>query len=533
MIDTGDPTVDALVVGLLHERTEVEKTDLTYTFDLSAALDNDPEYSRFNQAMIDRHLAVFTSVSSFTGATFTEAEPGADADLFFAFRLDTPTAYVVNYLDGILHVHDPSRDQPDLGSYVDHLVLHEFGHGLGLEHGHDPDGLPPEFQGHDWTVMSYRANPDAATLFYTDSHGPETFMLADVAALQYLYGANFDFQAGNTLYTVDFSTGEFFVDGVGQGVPINNETLRTVWDGAGNDTLDLSNARAGLEIDLRPGAFTSFGDAYLAFQGEDAEENALFSQGNLANPYLYQGNTSSLLENAIGGRFDDVITGNVANNRLEGRGGDDSIYGLAGDDTLYGFEGDDELSGGEGDDLILDGLGQTTASGDEGDDFVIALSGDALLTGGADNDILVGGADNDLLRGEAGNDVLRGDAGRGLLFGDDLLDGGEGDDLLMGGRGEDQFIFRPGEGADVIGSFVAGDLAPGAIADVVATGADFRSGVDQIVLSGFVDVTAENVLSFLSEDMESGHAVFAAEDTSITFFGVTSDQILAEDFVFL
>jgi serralysin len=342
--------------------------------------------------------------------------------------------------------------------------------------------------------------------------------------LQYLYGANFDTATGDTTYTVDFDTGEFFIDGAGQGIPNNRETLRTIWDGAGNDTLDLSNAQSALRIDLQPGNFTSFGQAYLAYQGEGRFGNDLYAEGNIANAYLYEGNPASLIENAIGGDFSDYIVGNIAHNML---------FGGAGDDSLFGLVGDDDLDGGSGDDLIVDGIGVTTAHGGEGADFIVALSSDNTLDGGLDGDILIGGTGNDLLQGGDGNDVLRGDAGRGLLFGADRLVGGLGDDLMMGGRGADLFEFAVNAGNDVIGNFLASDLEVSGAADVVAQGSDFQSGIDQIVLSGFAGVTKENVGTFISAQADTGHAMFLAEGTSITFFDIAPDALSAEDFLFL
>ncbi len=525
MIDIGESTLDQLIEGLVRGLAPFGATEITYTFELSSDLRADPAYSALNQASIDRHLEVFAHAAALTGLTFREVDPDVEsADFYFTFLEGVPTAYVVAHLGGTLHVYNPDRDQPVLGSYTDHLILHEVGHGFGLEHGHDFEGLPPAFQGHSWSVMSYRAHPDTDSLFYGDSHGPETYMPADIAALQYLYGANFETESGDTVYTVNFENGEFFIDGESQGDPVNRETLRSIWDGGGIDTLDLSNAQSSLEVDLRPGAFTSFGDAYLAYQADGPFGSDLYAEGNLANPYLYEGDVRSLLENAIGGKFGDKLVGNVANNRLEGRGGNDSLFGLV---------GDDELLGGAGDDLIVDGIGDTLAAGDDGDDFVIALSGSGTLTGGLDADILIGGIDDDVLDGGAGNDVLRGDASMGLLFGNDTLIGGADDDLLMGGRGADEFQFTTNDGDDTIAAFDAGDLAPGTVATVAATGADFESGVDEIIFTGFTQVTADNVMSFVVDDPDTGHAVFAAEGTSITFFDISTAQLQAEDFIFV
>jgi len=525
LIDTGDKTVDALVAGLLVgvDTSLFNQTELTYSFDLIPVLEGVTGYTPLNQASIDRHLEVFAEITALTGLEFRESDPNLGAlDLYFTFRESTETAFVVELEDGgILHVYNPIRDTPILGSYTDHLILHELGHGLGLEHGHDPGALPRAFQGHSWSLMSYRAHPGTESLAFGDTHGPETYMAADIAALQYLYGANFETAAGDTTYSVDFDTGEFFIDGESQGVPNNREVLRSIWDGSGNDTLDLSSATSDLSVDLRPGQFTSFGPDYLAYQGESRLRDDLFAEGNLANPYLFEGNIASLLENAIGGTGDDQIIGNVVTN---------SLNGGAGQDSLFGREGDDVLVGGEGDDVIIDGIGATQADGGAGRDFVVALSGDGTLRGGDDDDIIIGGIGGDALFGEAGNDVLRGEAGIGFLFGADTLSGGTGDDLLMGGGGADRFEFTTDDGADVIGAFALTDVKVDGTGTATPNGADFVSGFDQIILTGFSTVDADNVLDFVT-DGDDG-AVFAAEGTTITFFDLLVADLSVEDFVF-
>ena len=523
MIDTGDRTVDALIAGLLLNASQADVSELRYAFDLTPDLVGDVGYGTLNQAARDRHLAVFAEVTALTGLTFTQVDPAfQDADLYFATVVGTKTAYVVPHYSGLLHVYNPGRDDPVLGSYEDHLILHELGHGLGLEHGHGAGRLPFAYQGHSWSVMSYRAHPDTDSLDYADTHGPETFMPADIAALQYLYGANFNAASGDTIYTVDFDTGELMIDGVGQGIPLNKEMLRAIWDGNGIDTLDLSNAPNSVSISLEPGGFTSFGSAFLSFQGYSPFGENLFAMGNIANPYLYNGNPASLLEAAVGGQYRDILVGNFADNTLEGRGGNDSLFGMAGNDRLMG---------GDGNDMIVDGLGDTTALGDADDDYLTVLSGRGTLDGGEGDDILIGGIDDDALVGGAGRDVLRGDASHGFMFGDDTLTGGKDDDLLMGGRGADQSIFFTNDGDDVIGRFKASDLKIGEADRVVAQGADFVSGVDQVVLNGFAGVDAANVLTFVTEGPDG--AVFAAEGTSITFFELSVDDLQVEDFVFL
>ncbi|HEV2563987.1 MAG TPA: M10 family metallopeptidase C-terminal domain-containing protein [Microvirga sp.] len=59
------------------------------------------------------------------------------------------------------------------------------------------------------------------------------------------------------------------------------------------------------------------------------------------------------IENAIGGRFDDTLQGNAAENLLRGGGGADTLLGGAGNDTLHGGSGNDRLSGGVGQDVFV------------------------------------------------------------------------------------------------------------------------------------------------------------------------------------
>jgi hypothetical protein len=519
VIDTGDALLDQLIDGLLMDSFYESGNEITYTFELTADLTEDDGWSMLNQATIDRHLQVFAEVSAFTGLKFTEVNAlKQDADLYFGFSEGTSTAFVQDFNGGVLHVYNPDRNMPILGGYVDHLILHELGHGLGLEHGHDDGALPEAYQGHSWSVMSYRSHPDTNGLSFGDEHGPETYMLADIAALQYQFGANFEAHADDTLYEVNFNTGEFMINGESQGVPVNEKTQRAIWDGAGVDTLDLSNGKDDMTINLQPGAFTSFGDSYLP---DATGAGEYFAEGNLANPYLYYGNISSLLEIAVGGGFNDLIIGNLLNNTLTGGNGEDGLYGMEGDDTL---------NGGLDNDLIVDGLGNTTARGDADDDVVVALSGQGNLEGNASDDVLIGGIDADYLSGGVGNDKIRGEGGRGLLFGDDVIIGGAGDDLLMGGRGADQFVFRPDDGNDIIAGFIVGEVTTAASRKTEPAFADFMVGVDTVLLSGFRDVDASNVMEFVS-DGDDG-AIFSTQGTTITFYGISADALTTDDFAF-
>ena len=145
------------------------------------------------------------------------------------------------------------------------------------------------------------------------SNQPQTYMQYDLAALQYMYGANYTTNATDTVYSWSATTGEMFVNGVGQGAPSGNKILMTIWDGGGTDTLDLSNYGRGVTVDLRPGAFSTLDQTqlanHLAYQGLTA-----LAPGNVAMSLLYNNDARSLIENAKGGDGNDIFVGNIANN---------------------------------------------------------------------------------------------------------------------------------------------------------------------------------------------------------------------------
>lgn len=82
----------------------------------------------------------------------------------------------------------------------------------------------------------------------------------------------------------------------------------------------------------------------------------------------------SVIENAMAGDGNDILTGNAVNNEL---------YGMRGNDSLDGAGGNDILVGGEGDDLLNGGLGYDTAvfSGLRASYLVTSLDGVTTVTG--------------------------------------------------------------------------------------------------------------------------------------------------------
>ena len=287
---------------------------------------------------------------------FAQASTTPDANPnFFGASGVWPDGRTLSNLPGDTFFHaNPTGAEAQLlstqpGSWGNHVARHEIGHDLGLKHAFDANPLlgatgatgvttPAAHESWEYTIMTYHAYagaPDYIVANRTDAGSyAQSLMMDDIQAIQYLYGANFNTNSGDTSYTFDPNTGQMFVNAAGQGTPLSNKIFRTIWDGGGNDTYDLSNYTTNMTIDLRPGQWSTFSTAQLAELGQsgggDLNHAAI---GNVANAQLYQGDARSLIESAIGGSGSDTITGNAADNTLTGGGGDDTEDGGAGTDT--------------------------------------------------------------------------------------------------------------------------------------------------------------------------------------------------------
>lgn len=229
---------------------------------------------------------------------------------------------------------------PGIGNYAYATFVHELGHAMGLTHPHE-NGMPANKDSLEFTVMTYRSYIGGSTTsgYTNETWGyPQTLMMYDIAALQYMYGADFTTNSGNTTYSWSPTSGQMFINGAGQTAPGANRIFMTLWDGGGTDTYDFSNYASGVTVDLRPGEWTTTSSAQLARLHYNGSQLA---RGNIANALQYNGDARSLIENAIGGSGSDTIIGNAATNTLSGGNGDDRIYGLWGNDSIDGGAGSD------------------------------------------------------------------------------------------------------------------------------------------------------------------------------------------------
>jgi hypothetical protein len=309
-------------------------------------LNNFAALNNVQKAAVRGALMLYSSAANVAFNEITETS-SQHADLRFAMSDAPSTAWTyfptaaAEGGDSWFNRSNGYYDQPSRGDYAYLTFVHEIGHGLGLKHPHEGLVMPSDRDSVEYTVMSYHSYVGApSTTAYTNEAGgyPQSLMMYDIVAIQQMYGANFSSYGGNTTYSWSPTTGEKFINGVGQGAPVANRIFETVWDGGGVDTYDFSNYSTALNVSLRPGEWTITSTAQLANLSGDGSHVAV---GNIANALEYNGDVHSLIENAIGGSGNDILIGNEAANVLTGGAGDDRLTGAGGNDVLDGGVGTD------------------------------------------------------------------------------------------------------------------------------------------------------------------------------------------------
>jgi Ca2+-binding RTX toxin-like protein len=430
---TGNRNIDAILIG-----SKWGTQNLTFSFPTSGSNYNGLGYDPNGVSLYHMDLgtqqqlaarAGFAQIAAWTNLTFTEItetdtvhaniriSQSADNDVgsaYGGFPSDTRTVAGDIWFG---RTNQPYYDLAVQGTWGFSTMFHEIGHTMGLKHGHQglyeprpflflrlsprfgTQSLTPDKDGQAWSLMTYTPAPGTGGFAGEKSNQPQTFMQYDLAALQYMYGANYTTNAGDTVYTWSNTTGEMFINGVGQGAPSGNKILMTVWDGGGNDTIDASNYSGGVTVDLRPGEFTTLDKAQLA--NHLAYQNGVaMAPGNIAMSLLYNNDSRSLIENAKGGAGNDIFVGNSANNILDGGAGSDTVIftNTTGVNVTLNDTGADVivLHDGETDTLrSIENIGGTS-----GNDTITGNSQDNTLTGGSGGaDVLSGGAGNDRLIG--------------------------------------------------------------------------------------------------------------------------------------
>lgn len=373
-VSTELPAHNAYVDGILWGGAKWSDNRITYSFNSGSSSKNTRDWSEGEIEVVEEALFTWAKVADLE---FVRVDDD-DANLKFNLGGDFPLDILGKFSppgetdggEGYFNWEAlGGEDFEDLkpGSLGFLVLVHEIGHGLGLAHPHDDAGgsnLYPglyadisseESMGTDnlnqgvWTSMSYNKGLDGFGI----QGSPMAF---DIAAIQHLYGSNPNHAEGDDTYTLPSDN--------------NLDTYyQSIWDTDGVDTITAPSSSKDATIDLRP----------ASLDGSNAG-------GYVSSLYYVDGGFTIAkgvkIENAVGSKGDDVITGNDFNNNLDGGSGDDRLIGGNRNDTLLGGSGDDVLVGSDPTELDSGRGEYDRLTGGEGaDTFVLGNSVEAYYRG--------------------------------------------------------------------------------------------------------------------------------------------------------
>lgn len=308
--------------------------------------------------------SAFSYLSSLVNVTF---EQNAQlADIKFGNNDQTSSAGYANYpstnpsrpsilmLDNSNNPENAGAKLAEQGGYGWYTLVHELGHAMGLKHpgsynaggGSTPGPyLPKSLDNRSTSVMSYN-NPAASTIVSltgtatdtsytlrtsTAASIPSTYQALDIAALQYLYGANTNTQTDKLAVNDAYSKFE------------------TVWAPKGVELNAAETTRSNL-FDLRGGGYSSISvrteasnlanfKSQLKSQGfNDAKANVAASsvmsslKAKKADATLYNGKNTLALSHGsqytkvAGGKAADKFYAGTYSTELNGGDGVDTLY---------------------------------------------------------------------------------------------------------------------------------------------------------------------------------------------------------------
>ncbi|WP_152046165.1 M10 family metallopeptidase [Aureimonas psammosilenae] len=455
----------------------------------------------------------FVQTDSWAQINFSENQAGAWANS------DTQGSTIISSVVNV------ASNWTQYGWYYLQSYIHEIGHALGLGHagnynGGADFGKDARYQEDSWqySIMSY-FNQDQNPYSSADYSHVVTPMMADIVAIQNLYGVPTNTRTGNDTYGDHRTT-------TGNGTDIPSFLAQTIFDAGGVDTIDLSLRSANQRLDLRAESFS------------DIDGHA----GNLA---IARG---TVIENAVLGSGNDTVTGNAAANTISGGGGNDILDGGAGADKLYGGFGDDIFVVDNAGDLVVEYANQGTDLVRSSVSFELGANIEKLELTGSGNINGRGNALANTITGNDGANVLFGGDGNDTLIGgkgDDRLDGGAGFDKMTGGLGNDIYVVdnayeRPieaaNEGIDTVETSLTYRLGAN-LENLTLTGHDAISGSGNYMNNVIIGNDNNNVLDGLGgNDILTGGAgsdtfVFSRYLNAKTNVGTITDFAAGQDFI--
>ena len=272
------------------------------------------------------------SLANIRWALLDSTDQPSTGNIGYAFTPETGAYQGLTTLNRDSYLANINAGALEPGSLYAMVFGHELGHSLGLKHPHERDQAYAPFPGvtasnstgsnnlnsSPWTVMTYNLYgtntpymaPTGENFGRGHLIGPGAF---DIAAAQYLYGANTNHNTTNNTYYLD---------------RVNLNGYSCIWDNGGSDTISAALADTFVAIDLRNATLlnSTGGGGFVSRIGS---EYAGFT-------IAYNATGNCIIENAIGSAFADTMRGNSSNNMLDGGGGTDTALFL-GRSSDYSF----------------------------------------------------------------------------------------------------------------------------------------------------------------------------------------------------
>lgn len=432
---TGNIAIDALVYSSWATAPGRSVT-LTYSFPsalpLTASADDAKGFQPMTLAQQAAVRVALDTWSAVANVQFVKVASGGDIQVGTNNQGNESSAYA--YLPGgrgptYMFLNNQSASSTSFadGDFGRSVLIHEFGHTLGLKHpgdynstGDSIDGpfLPAKLDNLDYTQMSYNTGAG----FDLNGNYGITPMLYDIQAMQYLYGANTSYHLANDTYRF-----------------VRDSALQCIWDAGGTDTLDFSQCTGATIINLNEGSFSSTAPGY----------------NNISLAYNVK------IERAIAGNGGSTIYGNDSGNVITG--------GLR-NDVIHLGAGSDVVSGGGGADTVVFDLGLAN--------YLLGGSKTALTVSGEGVDVL-----NNISTLQFGARTIQLSSYVALSGGgggDDAFVGGDGSELFSGGAGRDTITYGSARANFTVAAsgdaFTAGDRSGNG-------GADLLSGIERLLFA--------------------------------------------------
>ena len=275
--------------------------------------------------------------------------------------------------------------------------------------------------GADNDTADYSNSTASVTVSLVTGTGQGGFAEGDkLSGIENLTGSKFD----------DLLTGDtganILIGGSGNDVLIGGAGADQLFGGDGIDTADYSASAHAVTVNLMTGVGS----------GCDANGDKLVS-----------------IENVIGSKSNDTLTGNAVANILIGGDGKDHFWGSGGGDTFDGGSGKDWIdyrSSSTGVYVNLaTGIGHFGLA--EGDKYANIEN----IRGSAGDDTLIGDDNANVIYGSAGKDHIEGGGGNDMIYsggGYDSIDGGLGVDTLSYADSWSNVVVNLGTGIGKYGS---------------------------------------------------------------------------------